>query len=129
MRTLISFFFILIFTSLQILANPISNEIHKDEETILSVEMKDKKVWVSWEKSPEGTYYEIEYSTNGKDFETIATGEDITSMGQGLYFVDNKPGIENYYRLMSITPEGEITYSEVIYISPLPLELTLEGLK
>ncbi len=92
---------------------------------------KKGKVIVSWEGELEGNYFEIEYSKNGEFFEPIVSSldEEIMREGELLYFIDESPELEGYYRLVQINNKGEIIYSDTLHVSPLPLELTLEGLK
>ncbi len=132
---LILAFTFLSFCSLSALTNVSPTQSHniisggEDTASSFYAEWKKDHVIVSWQAAEKGTYYEIEYSTDGENFEPIETENDIRKDGDFLYIIDNTTAIENYYRLMQITVEGEIVYSDIIHVSPLPVELTLEGIK
>ncbi len=85
--------------------------------TTLEVDWLDQKtVLISWSASIEGLYFEIEQSNDGKTFKTISKSDDsITKDEEMFHFVDTQPNSENYYRVMCLTKEGKIFYSDIIY--------------
>lgn len=107
-------------------------EVSNDKEVSISSTMIGKgKVFIQWESEIEGVYFEIEHSIDGKNYETIATPEDVVEAQKGttFQFIDETSGIENYYRVFYITPSGGVNYSEVTFVSPLPNNMTIGGLK
>lgn len=118
--------------------NPPTESFDNDETSLLVVMMDTKKVFVQWESKVKGVYFEIERSIDGENYETIATSENIEATSEDLetssdgmifQFVDDSPATENYYRIFYITPSGIIDYTDVIFVSPLPEEMTIEGLE
>lgn len=107
-------------------------ELSNDDEVSLFVVMMDQeRVFVQWESKMKGVYFEIERSTNGVDYEMIATSKDVVDSSDGTMFqyIDESPEVENYYRVFYITPSGTVDYSDVTFISPLPSDMTIDGLK
>lgn len=102
-----------------------------DEVSISSAMISKEKVFIQWKSEIKGVYFEIERSTDGKNYETIATPENVVVASQGttFQFIDENPEIENYYRVFYITPSGDVNYSEVTFVSPLPSDMTIGGLK
>ncbi len=103
---------------------------HKPEHSFYAEWVKNQVI-ISWEGNMEGVYFEIEYSNDGENFEPIVTSERNSMLkdGEVTYYIDSSRSIESYYRLMQITKEGNIVYSDIIHVSPLPKDLTLGGLK
>jgi hypothetical protein len=99
--------------------------------SISSTIIENGKILIQWKSEVQGVYFEIEHSINGENYETIATSENVvkTSKGTTFLFIDETPEIENYYKVFYITPSGNIGYSEATFASPLPIDLTIGGLK
>lgn len=131
MKNLQLIFAFSILSTIFLIASPPTFLDHNDPAATFYAVWKKGKVIISWEGEMEGNYFEIEYSNNGDSFETITSSldEEIMREGEILYFIDESPELEGYYRLVQINKKGEIIYSDTIHVSPLPLELTLEGLK
>ena len=133
--TLTSFFAIITLTSFAQNNNPIfstfENGNEGDETTLSAIMLEQEKVMIQWQSEMKGVYFEIEKSKDGENFEMIATSEEVTTSQDGTAFiyVDETPSIENYYRIFYITPSGNVDYSEVTFISPLPSNMTLDGLR
>ena len=78
-------------------------------------------VSLDWATATEknNSHFEVERSTNGKDFSTIGTveGSGTTVEPQAYNFVDAAPanGI-NYYRLKQVDFDGAFAYSDVVSI-------------
>lgn len=102
-----------------------------DEVSLSAFMINQEKVLIQWKSKISGVYFEIEKSKDGENFEMIATSEDVVKSADGstFQFVDESPVIENYYRIFYITPSGTVDYSDVTFISPLPSDMTLDGLK
>ena len=88
--------------------------------TITNYELRitnEKQVVNSWEATNEinVSHYNIQRSTNSKDFETVGTVKAIGNGANNYSFTDNKPvnGI-NYYRLQSVDKDGSSSYSKVV---------------
>lgn len=76
---------------------------------------------LNWKTATElnNDYFSIQKSTNGKDFQEIATeqGAGTTYEAQSYSVIDERPtnGI-NYYRLKQIDYDGQFAFSEVISV-------------
>ena len=88
--------------------------------TITKYELRvtnEKQVVNSWAATNEinVAHYNIQRSTNSKDFETVGTVKAIGSGANSYSFTDAKPanGI-NYYRLESVDKDGSSSYSKVV---------------
>jgi hypothetical protein len=85
--------------------------------------VKDQqKVLLSWSTAQElnNTYYEVQRSTDGKNFTTIGqvNGHAYTTIKQGYDFTDADPlnGI-SYYRLKQVDLSGLFTFTKVVSVS------------
>jgi len=78
------------------------------------------EVVLNWSTATElnNEYFEIEKSSNGRDFTTLGTvkGSGTTNEYRQYKFVDNLPGTENYYRIKQIDFDGKSDYSKVIVL-------------
>ena len=65
------------------------------------------------------SHYEIQRSTNGKEFEAVGRVESNNSLEKNLYsFTDNIPtNSVVYYRLSMVDKDGSFAYSKVISVS------------
>jgi len=102
-----------------------------DEVSVSTFMVSKQKVLILWNAKEEGVYFEIERSSDGENYEMIATSDDVVAASNGtqFQFVDESPAIENYYRIFYITPSGAVDYTDVSFVSPLPSDMTLDGLK
>ncbi len=138
MKKLTFFFALLIGSTMMIQAQ---NTIHQtqnlnlhpqgDEVSLSAFMVNEEKILVQWKTDIQGIYFEIEKSIDGENYEMIATIEDVVSSPDNttFQFVDETPLLENYYRIFYITPSGVVDYSDETFISPLPSNMTLDGLK
>ena len=64
-------------------------------------------------------YYEVQRSSNGRDFSVIGKGSKINESGEKCDYVfeDTKPLQTNYYRIKQIKLNGDIALSEVIKLN------------
>jgi len=90
--------------------------------TIAKYELRvtnEKQVVNSWAATNEinVAHYNIQRSTNSKDFETVGTVKAVGSGANSYSFTDNKPanGI-NYYRLESVDKDGSSSFSKVVSV-------------
>lgn len=69
-------------------------------------------------------YFEVEKSTNGKDFKVIArqNGAGSTNAAHFYAFIDDTPAPQNYYRLKQVDFDGTVTYSSVAYMRSICIE-------
>jgi len=78
------------------------------------------EVALNWTTASEldNDYFEIEKSTNGRDFTLLGTvnGSGTTNNYQKYKFVDKLPAAENYYRIKQVDFDGKIDYSKVIVL-------------
>ncbi|MCW3081047.1 T9SS type A sorting domain-containing protein, partial [Segetibacter sp.] len=88
--------------------------------TSLKATQVDKEVLVQWNATSELNLdrYEVERSTDGRQFRVIGTvpakGNAVSS---DYEFFDKTPFSEdNYYRIKSIDKSGEIRFSNVVYV-------------
>lgn len=82
---------------------------------------KGKTISLNWKTASElnNDFFSIQKSTNGKDFQEIATerGAGTTYEPQAYSYTDERPanGI-NYYRLKQIDYDGQFAFSEIISV-------------
>ena len=91
--------------------------------TITNYELRvtnEKQVVNSWVATNEinVSHYNIQRSTNSKDFETVGTVKAIGSGANSYSFTDETPtnGI-NYYRLKSVDKDGSLSFSKIVSAS------------
>ncbi|MDR6197294.1 T9SS type A sorting domain-containing protein [Siphonobacter sp. SORGH_AS_0500] len=81
-----------------------------------------KNARLSWSTAQEvhNSLFEIQHSTNGKDFETIGTleGKGTTTVKQEYNFThyDLDPSVIHYYRLKQIDFDGNYTFSRSVSV-------------
>lgn len=76
--------------------------------------------WALSQQAP-GEYFEVQRSRDGKNFETIGTIMDGTSLnGTVLYEYEDTPPYDGtaYYRLRMISPDGQSAYSVIREVTP-----------
>jgi hypothetical protein len=78
---------------------------------------EDKKVNINWTSASEinTSHFEVERSTNGKNYTTIATvnATGSPSVLTSYTVADNSPKAINYYRLRMVDNDGTYKYSQV----------------
>lgn len=86
--------------------------------TAFTVKKTGNDVLLHWENNDEsGTeQYEVKRSSDGRNFETIAT---VVSDGSGLYNWPDHPGSngKTYYRITAITPDGKTVSTQILYVN------------
>ncbi len=89
------------------------------------VTMTDKSVILDWNTASEfrNSYFEVERSSNMKDFKTVALVLDgFTTEGSGkkYAFKENVSVVKNgriaYYRLKQFDEYGNVSYSEIVKV-------------
>ncbi len=65
------------------------------------------------------SYYEVQRSSNGRDYESIGNVKSfgLTGGGSSYSLVDSKAGIVNYYRLKITDYDGAFTYSKIVSVN------------
>lgn len=82
----------------------------------------EQKVMVDWATASEinNSYFEVERSTDGLNFEVIGMqqGAGISAQRIDYYFIDHTPYLgANYYRLKSVDYDGGFDYSHVAIVN------------
>ncbi len=106
----------ILFAGLSFVSNGQSVE-HKINIVDFKVVKTQGKVSVNWstDNAVPTNYFEVEKSTNGKDFKTVALvlGADPSIAECDCYgYLDKMNKKETYYRLKHIGPDGEVEFSE-----------------
>ncbi len=69
--------------------------------------------WFSSENQPI-RYYELEHSTNGKDYTLLTRNAASNKQNSNYHFIDNSPDKgDNYYRIKVINSNGTIQHSNI----------------
>ena len=78
------------------------------------------EVVLNWTTASElnNDYFEIEKSTNGRDFTSLGTikGSGTVNDYRQYKFVDKLPATENYYRIKQVDFDGKTDYSKLIVL-------------
>ncbi len=74
--------------------------------------------WIT-ESEENFSHYEVEWSQDGNDFKSIKqiTGSVMSINTKYYQHSDNSSSIENYYRLKMVDLDGQIEYSNIIYVN------------
>jgi hypothetical protein len=110
---------IILFTAISFGSNAQKNESKKINIIDFKVEKNQNKVSVNWstDKTTPTNYFELEKSSDGKNFKTIAyiLGPDPSKTDCDCYgcFDQATTNIkESYYRLKHISANGDVEFSE-----------------
>ena len=98
-----------------------------------TAQKNEEVVQIEWETATEqnSDYFEVERSSNGKDFFPILTinGMGNSSSLQSYSGVDINPALEvNFYRLRQVDFNGAVVLSPAIEVDNTPTELTIVSL-
>ena len=101
-----------------------SSQVHNINVMNFSVTNVDNEVEVSWatEKSVAANYFEVEKSSDGKEFKTVAVvmGPDPTRTSCDCYWCVDKINTKTktlYYRLKHIDTNGGVELSRIKMIT------------
>jgi hypothetical protein len=85
----------------------------------VSASIINGKVKIDWTTLNESAVnkYEVERSLNGRNFETIGSVNARNSFENVYSFNDANPSALNYYRIKSVSRDGEIKYSTILKIN------------
>ena len=90
-------------------------------ESTAVFKFNNNAVSINWKTAYEinNNHFEIEYSTDGKTFSSIATIASKNSLqGSSYNYIDYKPQKgKNYYRLKSVDNDGKVQYSKIFLVS------------
>ncbi len=82
---------------------------------------QNSNVLLKWNTANEinTSYYEVQRSSNGLEFEAIDNIKSfgLTGSGNSYSMLDNKAGSVNYYRLKIVDIDGKFSYSKIISIN------------
>lgn len=86
--------------------------------TDFTAQRKANSVAITWrsEKELNFSHYELEYSSNGRDFKQIAIVFGENNNINNYSFEHKNPGELNYYRLKMVDLDGSSKYSETRFI-------------
>jgi hypothetical protein len=93
-----------------------------------TVEKVNKNIAISWSTASESSvdHFEIEKSTDGKEFTTLTSlkSKGNTTVGNNYIFMDKLNGYADfiYYRIKSVDLNGAVTYSETRTVSNKPIK-------
>lgn len=111
---------VVLFLSLAFNVNAQKNSSEKINITHFEVVKEQNKIVIEWstDKSSKTNYFEVEKSTDGKNFKTVAyvLGADPTKTDCECYGCFDKvtgKAKESYYRLKHVNSNGNIQFSEV----------------
>ena len=111
---------VVLFLSLAFNVNAQKNSSEKINITHFEVVKEQNKIVLEWstDKSSKTNYFEVEKSTDGKNFKTVAyvLGADPTKTDCECYGCFDKvtgKAKESYYRLKHVNSNGNIQFSEV----------------
>ncbi len=90
-------------------------------ESVSVFKVSDNAVSVNWKTTYEvsSKQYDVEYSTDGKTFVTIATIESKNNLqGSSYNYIHTNPQKgKNYYRIKSVDNDGKVQYSSIMVIN------------
>lgn len=92
----------------------------------LSIEQADGNILLTWTASLGATTYDIQRSTDGVNFTTIATAAQVSS------YLDSLPGtgIQYWYQIAGINSSGTGPYSSIVtMVAAPPAEMSLGELR
>ena len=111
---------VVLFLSFAFNVNAQKNSSEKINITHFEVVKEQNKIVLEWstDKSSKTNYFEVEKSTDGKNFKTVAyvLGADPTKTDCECYGCFDKvtgKAKESYYRLKHVNSNGNIQFSEV----------------
>jgi hypothetical protein len=111
---------VVLFLSLTFNVNAQTNNAEKINITSFQVVKEQNKVVIEWSTDPasQTNYFEVEKSTDGKNFKTVAyvLGADPTKADCDCFGCFDKltgKSKESYYRLKHVNSNGDVQFSEV----------------